>query len=151
MSKPYEMITLEDGRAARRYESGLILDHETGRICHPPEDKIIRTTKRSSELRAIWTQQKWQAVEEGLAAASPSNKPADTIARIVEKRSKVAMKDPGRAGNEAARIIFQVSGLTGSIDGPGAEGVNIKISSNLARDLISQVIAAKNQRIEKDV
>lgn len=107
MGKPYTLLeTREDGTEVRLYENGdkrnqygQIIDGVSGK------DTII-TVDNTAEYRRQRKINMLRAIESGLMRVTDAPNPAEAIAHIVSKRAEIAMKDDGRAGNDAAKIVL---------------------------------------------
>ena len=113
MGKPHEIIEYQ-GKRARLYESGIILDDETNKILRPPltpdgqhyinKDNWREVHRRRDELRR-------QAVEAAILERTKTTNTADALRVLTGPQVDLAMdKDQGRASTEAYKIVMKYSG-----------------------------------------
>lgn len=106
--KPYTLLeTREDGTEIRLYEDGSQRD-QNGRVLVANErfKETQITAENSRQLHALRKKKILDAIEAELQAKTRTNVPEKAIAAIVGKRAEIAMKDDGRTGNEAAKIVL---------------------------------------------
>lgn len=108
MGKPYELLEiLPDGTERRRYENGDIRNQNGSIIelgTRLQEHAITSAT--AYDYHKLRKQKMLAAIESGLMRVTEAPNPAEAVAHIVSKRAEVALKDDGRAGNDAAKIVL---------------------------------------------
>ena len=104
----YEIIEFK-GQPARLYHKDGSIRDEKGHVLKKP-DYIMKysiTSELSKEYRSRRKELMLQAVEDGVIKATKAADPYAAMSRIIQRRAEVAMKDDGRAGNEAAKIVME--------------------------------------------
>jgi hypothetical protein len=146
--------TLDDGRAIIEYENGAQKDAVTGLWIRPADKNVISDRGQAVALARRRWDQVFAAIDAGLAEVALDGLPASTIRRIVAARALVAIEDKGRAGNEAARLIFQVLGVldkrSSAADSLPDDGMQIKIGKELARGIIEAIARVRAERINSE-
>ena len=94
--KEYEVVIWQ-GQEARRYENGVIRN-DRGTILHLPPGVALKMREERKKKAE-------EAAERGLAKAAGTETPDEAWAKVIEARSIIALTDPGRAGNDAARLV----------------------------------------------
>jgi hypothetical protein len=102
-AKKYEVIVYE-GEEARRYPNGVIRHPKTGNIMYlPPEVGRAMHQQRRDQGRII--------AGEAIKKATNSETAEEGVAKVIAKRTEIALTDNGRAGNDAARWVVNVAGF----------------------------------------
>lgn len=106
MGKKFELIEVkEDGTEVRKYEDGT-LRNQNGRMLALPEGLPLITSENAHSFHRMRKEKTLRAIEERVMDVTKTKIPSDAIGRIVAKRAEIAMRDKGRVGNEAAKIVL---------------------------------------------
>lgn len=117
--KKFEIVLLPDGTEGKKWENGSITNAK-GHIVVPSKNAVkIVTSEQAKEMAGKRHERRKEVVEQYVTKAVIEHGKVgkrkrgafmsdDALGMIVAARVKVAMKDDGRAGNDAARFVFQV-------------------------------------------
>lgn len=108
MGKPYTLLEiLPDGTERRQYENGDIRN-QNGQLLElgtQLENHLI-TSDTARDYHQMRKAKMLAAIEAGVMRVTDAPNPAEAAGHIVAKRAEVALRDNGRAGNEAAKIVL---------------------------------------------
>lgn len=99
------LSTDENGNEVRQYENGYIRN-QNGQIIVLPENAPVITSENARQYHQMRKQKILDAIEREITDLTRTNAPADAIAKIVRKRAEIALKDKGKSGNDAAKIVL---------------------------------------------
>jgi hypothetical protein len=99
----YELIEYK-GKAARRYPNGVIRDERGSRILHLPHNIALAIKHGQKDIARL-------AAIEGMNEATGKDDYYESVKELFKTRTKMAMNDTTRAGNEALRLILEHTGL----------------------------------------
>ncbi len=106
----YEIITLDDGRQARKYPDGSFRE-TNGQIIKPPTNAKQITSANAREMRI---RRQEVAKRKALEALRDGTGEVNGLAgwkKILIKRVQVALENDQRPGNDATKLIGQAAGL----------------------------------------
>lgn len=102
-----ELVEAEEitynGKPAKRYPDGTIR-HVRGYILFLPPEVAAQRRYQGVEKSRI-------AAEEALARATNTETAEEGWSKIIEAKTKIALEDKGRAGNDAARLVGIAAGF----------------------------------------
>jgi hypothetical protein len=110
-NKKYEIVTLDDGTEARRYDDGSLRDSRGWWLQRPPQaaDVIDAGNARALVVRKVELAQ--EAAARGLRDGTRKATDADAIATVAKVQTELAIdKRAGHASTRAAKFVIDLAG-----------------------------------------
>lgn len=112
----FEPVELPDGTQGKKWSNGSITRLD-GTIFKPSDNAVKIVTSEDSQAMIAKRQEKrrhtiekyvTEAVKKRVRKATGAFMSDDALGALAAKRAVVALTDEGRAGNDAAKFVFQV-------------------------------------------
>ena len=108
LKEGFELIELPDGSQGKRWGNGSVTRLD-GTIVSPSENAVkIVTSEDGQAMVAKRHAKRRETIEKHVQKATGAFTTDDALGKLAAKRAKVAMKDEGRAGNDAAKFVFTI-------------------------------------------